>query len=451
MSDPEVVLAADQHPDGSTTTARELLRDRSIAAFLTAACLSTLALSAQATALGKQVFDLTAREIDLGWLGLAEFAPAALLVVVAGNVADRHDRRRVAFWGYLGEAVCAVGLAALAHGRTQSLGLLLLVVLAFGVARAFQAPAIRALPANIVERSRLPRLTAMNSTAWQAGLIAGPVLGGLLYETGPMWVYVISAGLTLTAALLMTLVAVLPEPPAPEPAPAPVEVVVAALDPEAPTAEAPPAPKGLVAAIQGLGVIRRTPVLFGAITLDLFAVLFGGAIALLPAIADKRLGVDAVGLGWLRAAGGLGAAGMGLMLAIGPLRRRIGRTLFIVVAIFGAATIGLGWTHSYWVAFAMMIVLSGADAVSVNIRSTISPLVVTDSMRGRVLAVENVFIGASNELGAFESGVVGQLIGASGAIIGGGIATLVVVVVGAAAFPSLRGVDRWSDLHPTEE
>ena len=261
----------------------------------------------------------------------------------------------------------------------------------------------------------------------------------------------ISAGLTLTAALLMTLVAVLPEPPAPEPAPAPVEVVVAALDPEAPTAEAPPAPKGLVAAIQGLGVIRRTPVLFGAITLDLFAVLFGGAIALLPAIADKRLGVDAVGLGWLRAAGGLGAAGMGLMLAIRPLRRRIGRTLFIVVAIFGAATIGLGWPHSYWVAFAMMIVLSGADAVSVNIRSTISPLVVTDSMRGRVLAVENVFIGASNELGAFESGVVGQLIGASGAIIGGGIATLVVVVVGAAAFPSLRGVDRWSDLHPTEE
>lgn len=210
-------------------------------------------------------------------------------------------------------------------------------------------------------------------------------------------------------------------------------------------------PRGIVAAIQGLGVIRRTPVLFGAITLDLFAVLFGGAIALLPAIADKRLGVDAIGLGWLRAAGGMGAAGMGLVLAIRPLRRRIGRTLFIVVAIFGAATIGLGWTRSYWVAFAMMIVLSGADAVSVNIRSTISPLVVTDSMRGRVLAVENVFIGASNELGAFESGVVGQLIGASGAIIGGGIATLVVVVVGAACFPALRGVDRWSDLEPSEE
>ena len=423
--------------DPPSPTARELLSDRSVVAFLAAACFSTLALSAQATALGKQVFDMTAREIDLGWLGLAEFGPAALLVVVAGNAADRRDRRRVAFWGYLAEAMCAIGLATLAHGPTRSLGLILLVVIGFGVARAFQAPAIRALPVNIVGRERLPQLTAMNSTAWQAGLIAGPVLGGLLYETGPMWVYATSAALTLIAALLITLVAVLPTARTDEVRGVP-----------APATELP-APRGIVAAVQGLGVIRRTPVLFGAITLDLFAVLFGGAIALLPAIADKRLGVDAVGLGWLRAAGGLGAAGMGLALAIRPLRNRIGRTLFIVIAIFGAATIVLGWTRSYWTAFAMMIVLSGADAVSVNIRSTISPLVVTDSMRGRVLAVENVFIGASNELGAFESGLVGQLIGASGAIIGGGIATLVVVVVGAFCFPSLRKVDRWADLHPS--
>ena len=189
--------------------------------------------------------------------------------------------------------------------------------------------------------------------------------------------------------------------------------------------------------------------LLGAISLDLCAVLFGGAVALLPAIAEERLGVGPAGLGWLRAAGGIGASLVTICLAIRPLRRRVGSTLFFVVGVFGAATVGLGLTRSFWIAFAMMLVLSGADAVSVFIRSTLVPLVTPDEVRGRVLAVESVFIGASNELGAFESGVLGQAIGASGSIVFGGVATMVVVVVFARLFPALRHVDRFEDLRPT--
>jgi hypothetical protein len=183
----------------------------------------------------------------------------------------------------------------------------------------------------------------------------------------------------------------------------------------------------------------------GAISLDLFAVLFGGAIALLPAIAEDRLGVGAVGFGWLRAAGGIGAAAVMLRLAIRPLTRNIGRTLFFVVGLFGAATIVLGTTRNFFVAFAAMLVLTGADAVSMFIRSTLVPLVTPAAKRGRVLAFENVFIGASNELGAFESGVAGQLLGPGGAIVLGGVATLAIAGTWGTLFPNLRAVDGFPD------
>ena len=192
--------------------------------------------------------------------------------------------------------------------------------------------------------------------------------------------------------------------------------------------------------------IRHHPLLLGAITLDLFAVLFGGAVALLPAIAEERLGVGAVGLGWLRAAIGIGAAAMTLVLAWRPLRRHVGVVLFVAVAVFGVGTIVLGVTTSFAIAFAALIVLSAADAISVFIRATLVPLVTPARMRGRVLAFEMVFIGASNELGAFESGVAGQLLGPAGAIVLGGAATLVIAVAWALLFPALRLVDRFPGL-----
>jgi predicted MFS family arabinose efflux permease len=201
-------------------------------------------------------------------------------------------------------------------------------------------------------------------------------------------------------------------------------------------------------ASEGFRVIRRNPILLGAISLDLFAVLFGGAVALLPAIASKQLGVNAVGLGWLRAAGGIGAAAVTFWLSARPLKRRIGPTLFVVVALFGIFTIVLGATHNFTVAFIAMLLLSAADSISVFIRSTLVPLVTPSAARGRVMAVEGVFLGASNELGAFESGVAGQLLGTGPAVVIGGIATLGVAAVWAIFFPALSRLDRFPERPP---
>ncbi len=205
-------------------------------------------------------------------------------------------------------------------------------------------------------------------------------------------------------------------------------------------------PPSFHTALEGLRLIFRTPILLGAISLDLFAVLFGGAVALLPAIADEQLGVGAVGLGVLRVAAGVGAAIMAVTLALRPINRHVGRALFIAVAVFGIGTIVLGVTHTFAIAFVSLLVLSAADAVSVFIRSTITPLVTPASARGRVLAVENVFIGASNELGAFESGVAGQLLGVAPAVVLGGGMTLLVAGLWTVLFPALRDVDRFTDL-----
>ena len=209
------------------------------------------------------------------------------------------------------------------------------------------------------------------------------------------------------------------------------------------TGEAPTARQRLHDAMEGLRFVRRQPILLGAISLDLFAVLFGGAVALLPAIAEDRLGVGAVGFGWLRAAVGIGAGAVTLFLARRPITRRVGRTLLIAVAVFGIGTIVLGLTRSYVVAFSALLVLAGADALSVFIRSTLVPLVTPRATRGRVLAVETVFIGASNELGAFESGVAGQLLGPAAAVALGGVATIAIAGLWWTLFPALRRVDRF--------
>jgi predicted MFS family arabinose efflux permease len=204
-------------------------------------------------------------------------------------------------------------------------------------------------------------------------------------------------------------------------------------------------------AVEGLAFIRRTPVLLAAISLDLFAVLFGGAVALLPVIAEEQLNVGDVAYGWLRAAGGIGAAVMAVFLSFRPVRQRVGRTLLWAVAVFGLATIVLGTTKTYWIAFAAVLVAFAADMVSVFIRSSLVPLVTPDDKRGRVSAVENVFIGASNELGAFESGAVSSVAGTPATVIGGGIATIAIAGLWWVAFPSLRNVDRFEDLEDRAE
>lgn len=408
-------------------SARDVLRDRSPLLFLLAVTTTTMASIAQVTALGFQVFELTGRELDLGLLGLAEFLPALLLAVPAGTLADRFDRRLLMGLGLTGELLCALVLAWLTWRGVETFTPLLVVVLAFGTFRALAAPAARALPVTLVAPEALPRIVPLFAASWQLGGIVGPVLGGVLYAVGAPLAYV------GTAVLIGIGLAVLP---------------FVRLHTSAP----PRPPRDERAdwrdALDGLRVIRRTPVLAGAISLDLFAVLFGGAVALLPAIATERLGVGAAGLGWLRAGAGIGAAVVTLGLAARPARRHVGKVLLSMVGLFGVATLVLGLTSSFAVALGSLVVAGGADAVSVYVRATLVPLITADEYRGRVLAVENVFIGASNELGAFESGVAGQLLGASGAIVLGGMATLVVVGVWWFAFPALRDVDRFDDLSP---
>ena len=369
---------------------------------------------------------MTGRELDLGLLGLAEFAPAALLVLVTGHVADHHDRRRVAALGIAGEAIAAGALALYATTDPTAAGPIFALVVVFGVGRAFVAPAARALPADIVAPERLPWLVPRYSATWQAAVIVGPVLGGTLYAVDESLPFVAMVVLLAIAAVAILSVDVRDRASAAE-----VGLVDDVVRPR----------PGLHDALEGLRHIRSQPILLGAIALDLFAVLFGGAVALLPAIAEDRLGVDSVGLGWLRAAGGVGAAVVTLGLARRPVRRQVGRRLLLAVGVFGVATVVLGVTTSYVVALLALAVLSGADAVSVFIRATLVPLVTPEQTRGRVMAVENVFIGASNELGAFESGVTGQLMGPAPAVVLGGVATIVVAGAWWRLFPDLREVD----------
>jgi MFS family permease len=394
--------------------------DGAVAVLLVSLFCSSLGGMLLNTVLGIHVYAISHRELDLGLLGLAAFAPSACLVLVTGSVADLFDRRRVAAVALGGQAVVATALLWYASTSPTAVGPIFGLVLLFGLARAFASPATRSLPADLVPPARLPKVIARYAVTMQVSQIAGPVAGGFLYAADVRLPY--AAAMALTAAAAVTILRLrLPARPA------------RALD-------VTPAQR-LHDAVEGLRVIRGNPVLLGAISLDLFAVLFGGAIALLPAIAEDRLGVGAVGLGWLRAAGGIGAASVALVLAFRPLARNIGRSLFFAVGVFGVGTIVLGSTRQYVVAFAAMVVLTGADAVSMFIRSTLVPLATPAATRGRVLAFENVFIGASNELGAFESGVAGQLLGPAGAIVLGGVATLAIAGSWGWLFPGLRGVD----------
>ena len=426
----------------------------SVRALLVATLSASTATLALVTVLGKIVYDITSDELDLGLLGLVEFAPAALLALVTGSVADRFSRQRVAAVAYLGEAVVTVGLGLHVLGDPDGVGGIFALVAAFGIARAFAAPASRALPSDVVSPEQLPWLIPRMSAFHQVAVIVGPVLGGFLFTISPAAPMGAAVVLQVVAAAAVSTVRrwdgstadtepsshgpALDRPrPAERPAPPP---------PVPSAAAAPEAKAGWRDALEGVRLIRDQPVLLGAISLDLFAVLFGGAVALLPAIAEDRLGVGAVGLGWLRAAGGIGAGVVTLGLVARPVRRRVGKVLLGAVATFGIATIALGLTTSFVVALVAMAVLSGADAISVFIRSTLVPLVTPAAARGRVLAVENIFIGASNEAGDFESGVVGAAVGASSAVVLGGIGTLVVAGAWCVLFPRLRDIDAF----PTE-
>ena len=417
--------------DSSETTqltARDVLRFTNVRRMLGSSFAFHIGVSLQAATLGKHIFDITGRAIDIGWLGLAEFGPIALLVLVSGSVADRFNRKHVAALALGGEMLCAIALVVYSLSEPTAVWPFFAIAVAFGISRAFLSPATRAMYPMVAPDGGLPPIIAMSSGVWTSAMIVGPAASGFLYSAAP-WV----AYATTTALIFIGIIEIMRVQFEREPAPR---------DPDEKAT--------LRSAMEGLYFIRRTPILLAAISLDLFAVLFGGAIALLPAIAEEQLHVGDVAYGWLRASAGIGAATMALFLSFKPLRRNVGKALLIAVGVFGAGTIVLGATHTYWIAFAAVLILSAADMVSVFIRGSIVPLVTPDSKRGRVSAVENVFIGATNELGAFESGAASQAFGTPAAVIGGGVATLGVVAVWWFGFKPLRDIDRFSDLDAPE-
>ena len=388
--------------------------------------LSSTAAIALTVTLGLQVYDITGNKLDLGWLGLAEFLPSAFLVLVSGSIADRLDRRLIVAGAGLAEVLVVVGMGAYSRGTNISVVPIYLGVVGFGVARALSAPALRSLiPASAANPAEIPRVVGLSSAGWQIGAITGPIIGAFAYKASTSLAYGVVATLFAASVVIVLMI--------------PKDVGRRHLDERdwnKPT---------IRHALEGLAVIRRSPILLGAISLDLFAVLLGGAVALLPAIADER-NWDKSSVGILRAVGGIGGAAVTFFLAARPLHRKIGRSLLIAVGVFGAATIVFGATHSVIVAAIAVFVLNAADSVSVFVRSTLVPIVTPPEQQGRVLAVESVFVGASNELGAFESGVAARLLGTAPAVISGGAATLAVVAFWWVFFPALRKVDRFEDV-----
>jgi MFS family permease len=386
--------------------------------------LAAVGLNILVTVLFKQTFDITGNELDIGFIGLAQFVPAMLLVLVSGWVADRFDRRRVSSLFLLGRALCALALVGYSRWEPGSVWPLFVIAFVFGAADAMIAPSRRSIAPLLAPAEHFPRVIALWTATFTGSSIIGPVIGGFLYSMGPGVAYALAALLELAAIVPMLRLVYHREP----------ERIT-----NRPT---------LSAALEGLRFVRRTPVVLATISLDLFAVLFGGAIALIPVVASERLGVGDIAYGWLRAAPGIGAALMALWLATRPITRRVGPTLLVVVGIFGAGTVVFGITTNYAVAFGALVTIAAADMISMNIRAAIVPLVTPDDQLGRVSAVEGVFIGASNELGAFESGVAARFLGVPWAIAGGGLITVAIAAGFAALFPAVRKIDTFEELTP---
>ena len=406
------------------STLRALLKRRDFVLFWLARVAATLGVQIQSVALGWQMYAVARQTMDVkqsafyvGMLGLAAFVPVFLLALPAGETADRHDRRRILLWCYAGEIATAVVLAAAAIFHFATIPLLLALSALFGASRAYMGPASTALGPMLVPKALLPRAIAWNSLAWQGGSIVGPALGGLLVA--------LSTGLSYSVTTCFYLVAM---------------GTVFLIRGDTQPVVNPGSRWALMK--EGLSYVWNQKIVFGAISLDLFAVLLGGATALLPVFARDILHAGPQGFGILRAGPAIGATLVAITLASVPIRRHAGLIMFAGVAVFGAATVVFGLSKWLPLSVFALAVLGGADMLSVYVRQTLVQIVTPDQMRGRVAAVSSLFIGASNELGEFESGVVARFLGPVGAAIFGGVGALAVTGVWARLFPDLRQADR---------
>lgn len=381
----------------------------------------------QSVCVGWQVYDLTRSPLALGLVGLIEFVPMFLLALPAGELADRFDPRRIITLASLLEAASSALLLAFVLTHQTSVWPLYAVILLYGTARGFSGPASRSLLPFLVPPQKLPRSLAWGSSVTQLAIIAGPALGGFAYALGPAIAY--------GGALLASLVSAGGMP----------FLKGRRLEPDG-AARA----SRLERVREGIEFVRSRPVVFGAISLDLFAVLLGGAASLLPVYARDILHAGPTGLGLLRSAPAAGAAVTALYIARRPVERGVGHAMFASVVVFGIGTIVFGVSRSFGLSLAALAVTGAADQISVYIRSALVQFATPDAMRGRVSAVNTLFISASNELGGFESGVTAALIGTVPAVVLGGVGTLVVVAVWMRIFPPLRTVDRMRDVMPRE-
>ncbi|WP_110686913.1 MFS transporter [Salinicola aestuarinus] len=391
--------------------------------FLVARLAAVFAMQIQAIVVAWQVYDLTRDPLTLGYVGLAQFLPMVVLLLPAGDVVDRFDRKRILQLSWLAQGLCSAALIGLSLASPTSALPFYAVLVLFGAARAFTGPTLQSLLPQIVPRARLGEAIALNSSIMKIGVIGGPLLGGLLYALGPATTYGVVLGCFLLAQL--TLFGV------------PVRYAFTR------THSDDTAWQRFTA---GIHYIRTRPVILGVISLDLFAVLFGGIIALLPVYAHEILHVGPEGLGALRSAVAIGALLMGLYLGVRAIKRHAGLVMFAAVAVFGLANLVFALSHWFWLSFGALLIAGAADMISVYVRLTLLQLATPDEMRGRVNAVNMLFIGASNELGEFESGVTAAWFGTVPAAVLGAVGTLGVVGLWMWAFPVLRRADRLDDV-----
>jgi MFS family permease len=386
---------------------------------------STLAIQIQSTALAAQVYGVARGQhlpvkvaaLYVGLIGLVQFVPMLLLSLPAGEIADRRNRRGILVASLLVDGACAILFLGMSRLAAPPLWALLAVAALFACARAFIAPASTAIAPMLVSRAALPRTIALNSMAFQVGTIAGPSVAGVFIAQSSTLAYGVALALFLIGVTMLLFI-------------------------KLPPREAAPVGSRLELMREGLSYVWRTRVLFGAISLDLFAVLLGGATALLPAFAYDVLHVGAHGFGLLRSAPAIGALGMGLYLSRFSIHRHAGFWMFTGVALFGISTIVFGLSKLFVLSVVALVVMGAADLVSVNVRQTLIQIATPDAMRGRVASVSMIFISASNEFGDFESGVVARFLGVMGAAVFGGVGSVLVTGLWAAWFPELRKADR---------
>jgi MFS family permease len=412
-------------PESHSRAGLSAFRYSNFTLFVVARFFLVAALEMQSVAVGWQIYEITRRPLDLGLVGLAQFLPVVFLFLPAGHAADRFNRKSLVLLCYIGFAICYALLFQIARTKTHGTTDIYAVLVLLGIVRAFNAPAARSLLPLLVPVDIFPSAVAWNATIFQGATILGPALGGLLYAAfaGPAGVYGIALAVTAVATLALLRVTLTQAERAHE------EVNARSV-------------------LAGLHYIWTHKVILGSISLDLFAVLLGGSVALLPVYAREILHTGPWGLGLLRASPGVGAAVMAILLAYRPLRSRVGKIMLFCVAGFGAFTIVFGISHSLVLSMISLVLVGASDMVSVVVRGTLVQIATPDEVRGRVNAVDMIFIGTSNEFGEFESGLTAHWFGTVHAVIIGGAGTLIVVALWAWLFPELRNANR---LTPVQE